>query len=127
MANLEIGDLRASVRWEGVERRNAVGVARVAGDGGDDEGVEEGEEAGLRQVVVVGVPVQPDPAGADLRAALFDVADDEDLMMVLQAVVPLGVQIGASAEAAGEAEVVGGVQWVLIREEQNDALGAGGA
>ena len=57
----------------------------------------------------------------------MDVADDEDLVMVGQAVVAQRMEIGASAEALGEGKIFGRREIGLAAEQQKRSVNARGA
>jgi len=106
---------------------DAVGVARVPLHRRDDDGVEEGEQPGMPQVVVVGVPVQPDLRRAGSLAVPLGVADEEDSVVLGQAEVAAAVQVEIPAEAGCPGEVAGGRQMGLAAHQQQGALHHGAA
>ncbi len=57
----------------------------------------------------------------------MDVADDEDFVMLGQAVIPKRMQIRPSAEALGEGEIACGTERLLAAEQQQRAIDAGSA
>ena len=108
--HLQAVDAGAGFRRQGLVGGDAVGIAGFAGFGRHDQRVEEGEQPGLGQMIMVGMPVQPDAGGADAFAVLLDIADDENLVVVGQAVMALGVQVGRAAETAREGQIGIGVR-----------------
>ena len=126
MQHLQPLDLaRASRAGKRLVGRDAVGIARVALVLRHLDRMQVGEQAGLGQMIVIGVPVEADLGGADLGFLLVHIADDEDLVVIGQAVVPQRMQVGPAAEAVGEGEIVRGRELLLAAEQQQRALHAG--